>query len=90
MFAELCAGRGTDPVRIVDDKGWRLQRDDAALARVVGEVIAANAADWQKLIDGKDKLLGYFVGQVMKQAGGTADPKDVSRLLREALAKQRG
>ncbi|MBI1945044.1 MAG: Asp-tRNA(Asn)/Glu-tRNA(Gln) amidotransferase subunit GatB [Deltaproteobacteria bacterium] len=90
VFAELASGRGTDPVRIVDGRGWRLQRDDAALARTVGDVIAANAADWQKLVGGKDKLLGFFVGAVMKKSGGTVDPKTVSRLLQEALAKARG
>jgi aspartyl-tRNA(Asn)/glutamyl-tRNA(Gln) amidotransferase subunit B len=90
VFAELASGRGTDPMRIVDERGWRLQRDDAALARTVGEVIAANAADWQKLVGGKDKLLGFLVGAVMKKSGGTVDPKTVSRLLQEALTKERG
>lgn len=90
VFAELCAGRGDDPVRIVDDKGWRVQRDDAALARIVEELIATHGEDWQKLVGGKDKLMGFFVGQAMKGSGGKADPKAVSRLFQEALARAKG
>ena len=86
----MCAGRGGDPVRIVEEKGWRVQRDDAALARMVEDTIAANAGDWQKLVGGKDKLLGFFVGAVMKKSGGTADPKTISRLLLEALTRAKG
>ena len=90
VFAELAAGRGDDPARIVDAKGWRLQRDDGAVARAVAEVIAANPGEWQKLLGGKDKLLGFFVGQVMKRCGGTADPKVVAQLVQQALLKERG
>lgn len=90
VFAELVAGRGDDPTRIVDDKGWRVQRDDAALARIVDELIAAHAEDWQKLLGGKDKLMGFFVGQAMKKSGGKADPKAVSQYLQEALRRAKG
>ncbi|MCC7074225.1 MAG: Asp-tRNA(Asn)/Glu-tRNA(Gln) amidotransferase subunit GatB [Deltaproteobacteria bacterium] len=90
VFAELAAGRGDDPVRIVDEKGWRLQNDDGALAAALAEVVAANPGEWQKLVDGKDKLLGFFVGQVMKRCGGTADPKAVGQLVQQALRTQRG
>ncbi len=90
VFAEVAAGRGSDPARIVDERGWRLRRDDDAVAAAVVEVIAANPGEWQKLVGGKDKLLGFFVGQVMKRCGGTADPKTVGQLVQAALAKERG
>jgi Asp-tRNA(Asn)/Glu-tRNA(Gln) amidotransferase B subunit len=89
VFAELAAGRGADPARIVDDKGWRVQRDDAALARLVDEVLVEHAADWQKLLGGKDKLMGFFVGAAMKKSGGNADPKAVARLFQEARERER-
>ena len=67
-----------------------MQRDDDALTRIIDELIAAHQADWQKLVGGKDKLLGFFVGHAMKASGGTADPKTIARLLQEARARARG
>jgi aspartyl-tRNA(Asn)/glutamyl-tRNA(Gln) amidotransferase subunit B len=79
------AGEGTDPVAIVDAKGLRVQRDEGALKQIVDEVIAANQGEWKKLVEGKGKVVGFFVGQIMKKTGGKADPKDVNRLLQAAL-----
>jgi aspartyl-tRNA(Asn)/glutamyl-tRNA(Gln) amidotransferase subunit B len=83
VFAELVEGRGTDPARIVDDKGWRVVKDEGALVAAVDAVIAENPGEWKKLVEGKPKVMGFFVGQVMKKTGGKADPKEVNRLLDE-------
>jgi aspartyl-tRNA(Asn)/glutamyl-tRNA(Gln) amidotransferase subunit B len=89
VFAELVAGRGSDPLSIVEQKGWRVVKDTGALKKALEEVIAASPGEWQKLIEGKPKVLGFFVGQVMKKTGGKADPRELNRLIEEAAARAR-
>ncbi len=59
--------------------------DAAALEPVIAELLAANPGQVEAYRGGKEGLLGFFVGQVMKATGGKADPKVVSELLRERL-----
>lgn len=82
VFAVLIADGG-DPARIVESRGWGVMRDTGAVERAVDEAIAENAGEWKKLLEGKPKVIGYFVGQVMKKTGGKADPKEVNRVLEE-------
>ncbi len=60
--------------------------DTAALEPIVDRVLAANPAQVEAFRGGKEGLLGFFVGQVMRETDGKADPKVVSELLREKLA----
>jgi aspartyl-tRNA(Asn)/glutamyl-tRNA(Gln) amidotransferase subunit B len=59
--------------------------DQDALARWVDEVLAAHPAEVARYRGGEGKLLGFFVGQVMKRSGGKADPKGVGEVLRRRL-----
>jgi aspartyl-tRNA(Asn)/glutamyl-tRNA(Gln) amidotransferase subunit B len=61
--------------------------DLSELDPVVERVIAANPAQAEQYRDGKEGLLGFFVGQVMKETGGAADPRVVSERVRELLAR---
>ena len=89
VFAEVEAGRGDDPARIVDEKGWRVVRDDAALDAAVAAAFAANEPVVAKILAGQDKAKGFLVGAVMKALSGKADPKDVQRAVDDALAKRK-
>jgi Asp-tRNA(Asn)/Glu-tRNA(Gln) amidotransferase B subunit len=60
--------------------------DTAALEPVVDAVIAANPGQVEAYRGGKEGLLGFFVGQVMKETGGQADPRAVNELVRTKLA----
>jgi len=60
--------------------------DEDALAPVVDAVLAANPGQVETYKAGKEGVLGFFVGQVMKETGGKADPKVVNKLLREKLS----
>ena len=83
-FAALIADPTvTDPAALVAERGWGVMRDTGAVERAVDEAIAESPDEWKKLVDGKPKVIGYFVGQVMKKTGGKADPKDIHRLLDE-------
>jgi aspartyl-tRNA(Asn)/glutamyl-tRNA(Gln) amidotransferase subunit B len=60
--------------------------NEAAIAVACDEVIASEASKVVEYHAGRDKLFGFFVGQVMKKMGGKANPKIVNRVLRERLA----
>ena len=59
--------------------------DSTALEPIVDQIIADNPKQVEQFLAGKTKLLGFFVGQVMKQTSGTANPKQVNELVTERL-----
>jgi glutaminyl-tRNA synthetase len=77
---------GGHPREIVERRGLRQVSDEASIAPVVDQVIAANPAKADEYRAGKTGLLGMFVGQVMRQTGGKANPELVNRLVRERLS----
>ena len=60
--------------------------DSSAIEAVVDAVIAANPSQVAEYQSGKDKLIGFFVGQVMKETGGKANPGQVNAMLKNKLA----
>jgi len=78
---------GQDPRELVRQRGWVQIRDAPELERAVAEVLAGNPAEVEKYRAGKEKVLGFLVGQVMKATRGKANPKLVNELL---LRKLRG
>ena len=76
---------GGEPSDIVAARGLVQVRDDSALEAWVREVVDAHPDEVARFKGGEAKLVGFFVGQVMKRSGGKADPKRVSELLRGAL-----
>jgi aspartyl-tRNA(Asn)/glutamyl-tRNA(Gln) amidotransferase subunit B len=67
----------------VEEKGLGQISDEGELVAIVEKLLADNPAQAQQLRDGKDKVVGFFVGQAMKATGGTADPARVGELVRE-------
>ena len=86
VLAEMVE-HGGEPAEWVEKLGLRQVSDEGALAPVVDEVIAANAAKAEEYRAGKTGLLGFFVGQVMRRTGGKANPELVSRLVGERLSR---
>jgi aspartyl-tRNA(Asn)/glutamyl-tRNA(Gln) amidotransferase subunit B len=82
---ELMLETGQDPGRIVDERGLRQTSDTGAIEAAIAEVLAANPDKVADYKSGKDKLFGFFVGQVMKAMAGKANPQVVNELLRKAL-----
>jgi aspartyl-tRNA(Asn)/glutamyl-tRNA(Gln) amidotransferase subunit B len=86
VFAALAAGEGDgDPRRIVQERGLEQIADQGALRAVVSEVVAAHPGQADEFRAGKEALLGFFVGQVMRSTGGRAEPRAVQELLLEVL-----
>jgi aspartyl-tRNA(Asn)/glutamyl-tRNA(Gln) amidotransferase subunit B len=85
IFAEMVA-TGTDPAAIVEAKGLRQVTDEGAIAAAVDEVLAAQADRVAEYRAGREKLYGFFVGQVMRATQGKANPALVNELLKKKLA----
>jgi len=78
---------GKDPEAIVKEKGLVQISDQAVIEKVVEEVIANNTKSVEDYLSGKERALGFLVGQVMKATKGKANPGLVNKLLREKLGK---
>jgi aspartyl-tRNA(Asn)/glutamyl-tRNA(Gln) amidotransferase subunit B len=85
VFAEMYKS-GKDPAVIVEEKGLKQVTDVGAIERIVDEVIAENPDNVAGYKAGKDKLFGFFVGQVMKKSQGKANPNVVNELLKSKLS----
>ncbi|HUA23152.1 MAG TPA: Asp-tRNA(Asn)/Glu-tRNA(Gln) amidotransferase GatCAB subunit B, partial [Steroidobacteraceae bacterium] len=77
---------GRDADAIIQEKGLKQITDSAAIGRIIEEVMAKNPAQLADYRAGKDKLFGFFVGQVMKATGGKANPAQVNELLKVKLS----
>jgi len=87
VFDEMWrTGAGADEV--IADKGLAQISDTGELAAVIAEVIANSEKQVAQYRAGKEKVFGYFVGQVMKATQGRANPGEVNRLLKERLERQ--
>jgi aspartyl-tRNA(Asn)/glutamyl-tRNA(Gln) amidotransferase subunit B len=77
------SGAGADAV--IEEKGLKQITDSSAIERVIDEVMAKNPGQLADYRSGKDKLFGFFVGQVMKATGGKANPAQLNDLLKKKL-----
>lgn len=80
MFEE-----NVDPEQYVEEKGLKTVNDEGALKKTIEEVIAANPQSVEDYRNGKEKAIGFLVGQTMKAMKGKADPGAVNRMLKELL-----
>ncbi len=85
VFAEMVA-TGLDPAAIVEQKGLRQVTDTGAIAAAIDAVLAREAAKVAEYRAGRDKLYGFFVGQIMRATQGKANPALVNDLLKKKLA----
>jgi len=77
---------GKTPQEIIEEKGLVQITDEGALAKTIAAIIEANPAQLADYRGGKEKLFGFFVGQVMKATQGKANPQMVNDLLKKMLA----
>ena len=73
------------PKSIVETKGLVQISDPSKILPIIDEVIAKNPENLEKYKAGNNKLMGFFVGQVLKATGGKANPKVVNELVKERL-----
>ena len=86
IFIKMLDGEVGTPREIADKFGMKQMTDTGAIEAIVDEVINANPSQVEQYKSGKVGLLGFFVGNVMKKTGGTANPAVVNEILRNKLA----
>jgi aspartyl-tRNA(Asn)/glutamyl-tRNA(Gln) amidotransferase subunit B len=77
---------GSDVDEIIESKGLVQIQDESLLEEIANKVIETNPDQVSAYKNGKDKLFGFFVGQVMKETQGKANPKSVNQILRKILS----
>ena len=83
---EAMWSEGSSADAIIESKGLKQITDAGAIEKVIDDIIAANPKQLADYRSGKDKLFAFFVGQVMKQTAGKANPAQVNELLKSKLA----
>jgi aspartyl-tRNA(Asn)/glutamyl-tRNA(Gln) amidotransferase subunit B len=84
VFEAMWAGEG-DADAVIEAKGLKQITDTGAIEQMIDAIIAANPGQIAQYRSGKHKLFGFFVGQVMKQSQGKANPQQVNAILLEKL-----
>lgn len=85
VFDALWKGEGTDADAVIESKGLKQITDTGAIEAIVDEIIAANPEQVEQFKAGKEKVLGFFVGQCMKASKGKANPGQLNQLIRDKL-----
>ena len=85
IFPEIYSS-GKTPEQIVQEKGLVQVSDEGALDQIIVDVLAKNPSQVAQFKEGKQQVLGFLVGQVMKSSGGKANPGKVNELLKKKLA----
>jgi aspartyl-tRNA(Asn)/glutamyl-tRNA(Gln) amidotransferase subunit B len=88
VFNAMWAGEG-EADQIISERGLQQITDSGELEALVDEVIEQNLSQVEQYLSGKEKVLGFFVGQIMKKSGGKANPGLVNKLLRIKLEQRR-
>lgn len=83
---QFMAEEGKDPDTIIEEKGLKQVTDTSAIEKIIDEVMAANPDKVAEYRGGKDKLIGWFVGQTMRASQGKANPGMLNDLLKKKLA----
>ncbi len=86
---EAMFDRNADPEKYVEEQGLKTVNDESALREAVEKVIAGNPKSVEDYRNGKEKAIGFLVGQTMKEMKGKADPGEVNKLLREWLQEMK-
>lgn len=82
VFREMFE-KGAKPLEVIEEKGLKQISDDSFISDIVDEVLGENQEAIEDIRNGKDRAIGYLVGQVMKKSRGKANPQKANELIRE-------
>lgn len=83
----LWNGEGKTADEVIETQGLKQITDTGAIEAIVDEVLAASPSQVEEYLGGKDKMMGFFVGQIMKASKGKANPGEVNKLLKAKLKR---
>jgi len=84
VFAAMWQGEG-DADTVIEKRGLKQITDSGAIEAIVDQVLDGAAEQVQQYKDGNQKVIGFFVGQIMKLSQGKANPQQVNEILRKKL-----
>ena len=84
---EIMKESGEEPNKIIESKGLQQKSDPKELEKIIEKILTDNKDKVEQYKSGKDKLFGFFVGQVMKISGGKANPQLANQILKDKLNK---
>jgi len=82
---EYMTKSGDDPKKIIESKGLKQQSDPKELEKIIKEILEKNQNNVEKYKSGKEKIFGFFIGEVMKVSKGKANPQLVNEILKKLL-----
>jgi len=82
---EIIKETGEEPKKIIESQGLQQKSDPKELEEIIDKILDDNKDKVEQYKSGKDKLYGFFVGQVMKISGGKANPQLVNEILKKKL-----
>ena len=78
-----------DPVAYIEEHGLKIVEDTGLLEEIINRILDANPGPLSELLGGKDKVMGFFVGQIMKEMKGKANPASVRETLMKEVEKRK-
>ena len=78
-----------DPVAYIEEHGLKIVEDTGLLEETINRILDANPGPLSELLGGKDKVMGFFVGQIMKEMKGKANPASVRETLMKEVEKRK-
>jgi aspartyl-tRNA(Asn)/glutamyl-tRNA(Gln) amidotransferase subunit B len=81
---------GKRAVEIIQESGLEQMGEDSGLEEIIYEIFEKNPKEHQRLADGDDKLIGFFMGEVMRETGGRANPKTIRSIILDIKQKKKG
>ena len=73
------------PTQIMDEEQMMIVNDDSFLDDIIKNIFKKNEVEFKRLKDGETKLIGFFMGQIMKEAKGQADPKSIQKIINKYI-----
>jgi aspartyl-tRNA(Asn)/glutamyl-tRNA(Gln) amidotransferase subunit B len=89
IFKEMVKS-GKRAVEIIQESGLEQMGEDSGLEEIIYEIFEKNPKEHQRLADGDDKLIGFFMGEVMRETGGRANPKTIRSIILDIKQKKKG
>ncbi len=86
VFPEMLKNPDTSPLKIAEDNNWIQDSNEDSIADVLKEIMNENPNETERFKSGEKKLMGFFMGELMKKSKGKADPKTASQLINKIIS----
>lgn len=87
VFAQLKTNPVKTPLDIVEENGWRVVNDHSEIDALINQIIRENGEEVKKYLDGKEKVFGFLMGQLMKLSKGKVEPGTATQLMKKELER---